>query len=247
MTLVEFLAPLKKGKHEDRVLAVLYFCERYEQQPSVTTDAIKKKLKSARAPGAAKVNVPDVLSKSGAFADTNGLSGKSRLWKLTESGRERVRTILGLPANEPEVEHDVGTLTTALAKVSDRDVREYLEEALKCLQVGALRPCVVSVWVGAARTIQNEMMKKGTVAVTAAVQKHDPKARQIKTVDDFAYVKEAVQLLAAMDLGVLDKSQKDTLAYALNLRNECGHPSKYKPGVKKVSAFMEDVISIVFA
>ncbi len=125
-------------------------------------------------------------------------------------------------------------------------MREYLDEALKCLRVGALRPCVVSVWVAAARTIQNAMMSKGAPAVTSAVQKHDPKARQIKTVDDFAYVKEAVQLLAALDLGVLDKSQKDALVDALNLRNKCGHPSKYKPGVKKVSAFMEDVISIVF-
>jgi len=69
----------------------------------------------------------------------------------------------------------------------------------------------------------------------------------VKTVDDFVHVKDSTTLLAAKDLGILDKNQKDTLTEALNLRNRCGHPGKYRPGVKKVSAFVEDVTSIVFA
>lgn len=247
MTLVEFLAPLKKGKHEDRVLAVLYYCERYEQRPSMTADKIRKRLKAARAPGAAKVNVPDVLTKSGEFADTDGIESGRRLWTLTGTGREHVRNLLDLPANEPEIEHDVATLAALVAKVPNRDVRDYLEEALKCLRVGALRACVVFAWAAAARAIQTDLMAKGAAAVTAAVQKHDPKARLVSKIDDFAYVKEAVQLLAAMGLGILDKSEKDTLEEALDLRNRCGHPSKYQPGVKKVSAFVEDVTSILFA
>ena len=92
------------------------------------------------------MNIADVLSKSGALSDTDGLEGARRLWKLTESGREHVRGLLGLPTNEPEIEHDVATLTALVSKVSNDDVRSYLEEALKCLQVGALRACVVFVW-----------------------------------------------------------------------------------------------------
>lgn len=247
MTLVEFLAPLKNSKHQERVLAVLYYCERYEQQASLTIDDVRKRLRAARAPGAAKVNIADVLNKSGALADTDGLSGTRRLWKLTESGREYVRTRLGLPANEAEIEHDVATLAGVISKVTNEDVRGYLDEALKCLQVDALRACVVFVWTAAARAIQMEAMTKGSLLVTDAVRKHDPKARTIVKIDDFAYVKESVLLLAASDLGLLDKNQKDALTEALNLRNRCGHPSKYRPGVKKVSAFVEDITSIVFA
>jgi hypothetical protein len=121
VTLVEFLAPLKAAKHESRVLAVLYFCEQYENQASLTAEAIKKRLVAARVKGASKVNVPDVLTKSGALADTNGLEGKSRLWKLTESGRKHVRDLLGLTASQPELEHDVGTLTVLVGKVMDDD------------------------------------------------------------------------------------------------------------------------------
>ncbi len=247
MTLVEFLAPLAKNKHQDRILVVLYYCERYEQQPSLTIENIRQRLKDARARGWAKANIADVLSKSGPLADTDGLEGTRRLWKLTESGHEYVRNLLGLPATEPEIEHDVGTLATLVAKMSDEDVRGYLDEALKCLQVGALRACVVFVWTAAVRIIQTEAMMKGAATVTAAIQRHDPKARPITKIDDLAYVKESVLLLAASDLGLLDKNEKDTLTEALNLRNRCGHPSKYRPGVKKVSAFVEDITSIVFA
>jgi hypothetical protein len=247
MTLIEFLAPLGKDTQQNRILAILYYCERYERQPSMTVDNIRKRLKSARVPGALKVNIADVLSKSGALADTNGLEGTRRLWKLTESGRAHVRALLGLPSNEPEIEHDVGTLTALISKVSNDDVRSYLDEALKCLQVDALRACVVFVWTAAVRTIQAEAHTKGSATVTAAVQKHDPKARPITKIDDFAYVKESILLLAATDLGLFDKNEKDTLTEALNLRNRCGHPSKYRPGVKKVSALVEDLTSIVFA
>ena len=247
MTLVEFLAPLAKKTHQDRVLAVLYYRERYEQRTALTVDEVRQALKGARARAWAKVNVADVLSKSGALVDTTGLQDKKRLWNLTDSGREHVRTLLGLPKADVELEHDVGTLEDAIAAVIDVDVRDYLEEAVKCLQVGSLRACTVFVWVAAIRTIQSEMMTKGPTAVTGVLQKHDPKVRPVTRLDDFAHVKDATALLAAKDLGILDKNQKDTLTEALSLRNRCGHPGKYRPGAKKVSAFVEDITSIVFA
>lgn len=247
MTLVEFIAPLSKKTHQDRILAVLYFRERYEQKTALTVDEVRQGLKGARAKGWAKVNVADVLSKSGPLVDTSGLQGKRRLWNLTDSGREHVRKLLGLPQADVEVEHDVGTLEDLVANVSDVDVRGYLDEAVRCLQVGALRACTVFVWAAAIRTIQSRMIAKGSAAVTAALQKHDPRARAVKSLDDFAHVKDATALLAAKELGILDKNQKDTLTEALNLRNRCGHPGKYRPGVKKVSAFVEDITSIVFA
>lgn len=247
MTLVEFLAPLSKKTNQDRIVAVLYYRERYEQRTALTVDEVRQGLKGARAKGWAKVNVADVLSKSGPLVDTSGLQGKRRLWNLTDSGREHVRKLLGLPKADVEIEHDVGTLGALVAKVPDTDVRDYLDEAVRCLQVGALRACTVFVWAAAIRTIQSGMMAKGSAGVTAAVQKHDPKARAVQTIDDFAHIRDATALLAAKELGILDKNQKDTLTEALNLRNRCGHPGKYRPGVKKVSAFVEDVTSIVFA
>jgi hypothetical protein len=247
VTLVEFLAPLLNGTHQNRILAILYFRERYEQKTSLTVDEIRQALKGARVKRWSKVNVADVLNKCGHLADTSGVQRNKRAWSLTDSGREHVRQLLGLPKADVEVEHDVGTLEELVANVAAPDVREYLDEALRCLQVGALRACVVFVWTAGIRTIQVTAMAKGSNAVTAAIQKHDQKARVVKDVDDFAHIKDATTLLIAKDLGILDKHQKDALTEALNLRNRCGHPGKYRPGVKKVSAFVEDVTSIVFA
>jgi hypothetical protein len=247
VTLVEFLAPLAKRTHQDRVLGVLYYRERYEQKTGLTVDDIRQGLRRARAKSWAKVNVADVLSKSGHLVDTSALQGTKRLWSLTDSGREHVRNLLGLPKADVEVEHDVGTLEVIVGNVADANVRDYLDEAVKCLQVGALRACTVFVWAAAIRAIQLKMMAKGSEAVTKAIQKHDPAGRPVKGVDDFAYVRDATTLLAATNLGILDKNQKDILMEALNLRNRCAHPGKYRPGFKRVSAFVEDVTSIVFA
>jgi hypothetical protein len=59
-------------------------------------------------------------------------------------------------------------------------------------------------------------------------------------------VNDRVDLLAFEELGLVDKGQRPTLEEALGLRNRSGHPTKYRPGVKKVSGFIEDLVGIVF-
>jgi integrase len=145
-----------------------------------------------------------------------------------------------------EVQADVATLGRLVAKVCDEDVRGYLDEAVICLQHGSLRAAVVFVWSGAVRTLQDAALAKGETALNAALQKQDSRVRTVRTVDDFGWVKDRTFLDALPDLGILDKGQKTTLVGALDLRNNCGHPTKYRPGVKKVSAYIEDVVSVVF-
>jgi len=246
MTLIEFISPLSNRKHQDRILAVLYYRERYEQKLGLTVEEIRLGLRNSRVKGWAKVNVADVLSKSGPLVDTAGLQEKRHIWNLTDSGREHVRNILNLPKADVEIEHDVGLLENLIKSLSDPDVRDYLEEALICLKVAALRACVVFVWTASIQKIRMTLISKGTTTVTASILKYDSKARTIKNIDDFEYIKDSATLLVAKDLGVLDKAEKDTLAEALGLRNRCGHPSQYRPGIKKVSAFIEDVTSILF-
>lgn len=246
MKLVEFIAPLRKSTHRNRILALLYYSHRYANRNSLTTDQIRQALRQARAPSWRKVNVADVLAKSGHYVDSPGIEDNKRLWCLTPSGVGYVQELLNLPSAEPEIEHDIGTLSALVTKITDDKVKDYVEESIKCLQIGALRACVVFLWTGAIRAIHYKLLAYPTPNINNALKKHDPKARQVKAVDHFAYIKDKIALLAALELGIFDKNQKDTLNEALSLRNRCGHPSKYKPGVKKVSGFVEDVVSIVF-
>jgi len=246
MTLVEFLAPLSKDSNRIKILAVLYFSERYEGVAALTVDQIRIRLKRARVTGSKTLNIADTLAKSGHFVDSPGTEGLKRLWSLTSTGQEEVRTTLGLPAAEPEVEHDVAVLQALLSKIADPMAREFVAEGIKCLRVGALRASVVFIWSGAIQVLHNRAWTLGSAKVNAAVLTHDPKARNLSSSDDFAYVKDRVALLAVQDLGFLDKGQRSTLEEALDLRNRSGHPTNYRPGIKKVSSFIEDVAGIVF-
>ena len=247
MTLVEFLAPLAGNPQRDKCLAVLYYKQRYEQLEAMTVEQIRSALGNARVSKSKKINVADVLSKSGHYVDTAGVRQGKRLWKLTGSGVRHVRQLLDLPASEPEIEHDVASLSTLAARVSDTVVRGYIEEAVKCLSVGALRASIVFLWSGAIRTVEERMIAKGKNRLRAALTKHDPKARQVSKVEHFQYVKDKTTLLAAQELGIFDKGERSTLEDALNLRNRCGHPTKYGPGPKKASSFIEDVVNVVFS
>ena len=246
MTLVEFIAPLKKKTHRDRILAILYFSQRYENNDALTVEQIRARLKRARAPRWAKANIPDVLVKSGHLVDTPGILKSKKLWNLTPSGFDYIRKLLSLPSTEIEIENDVGSLQQTINSILDKQIKDYFKESVKCLQIDALRACVVFVWSGTIRTIQNRLLAYGIANLNAAIKKHDPKARLVKSINHFAYIKDITVILASLELGLLDKSQKGTLEDALNLRNRCGHPGKYKPGIKKVSSFIEDIISVVF-
>jgi len=246
MTLVEFLNPVKNSSNRDRCLAVLYFRHRYDQIESLTAEQIKAALIQCRIPNAKSLNVPDVLAKSGALVDSPGAKGLARLWKLTGAGEIHVRQVMGLKEAEAEIEHDVSYLKGIAAKISDPLIRAYIEEAIDCLSIGALKAGVVFVWAGAVRTLQERLLVIGLPQVNSAIQLHDPKARQVKKLDDFQYIKESILLLAAEGVGVLDKAERTTLEENLNLRNKCGHPNKYDPGIKKASSFIEDVTGILF-
>lgn len=246
MTLTEFLHPLKGGSNKDLCVAAMYFHQRYEGVSEVTVDGLRALLKRARIPKAASMNVAQVLSTSAPFVHSPGKLGSKFLWEITASGQDRVRLLLNLPANDLEVENDVSALQALVDTVGDADVANYLHEAVKCLQVGALRATVVFTWSAAVKSIRDSAFCYGAAAVDVAIKKHDPKSRSITKVDDLVLVKEAILLLAAQELGLFDKNQRGMLEECLNLRNKCGHPGKYSPGPKKVSSFIEDVVGIVF-
>jgi hypothetical protein len=246
VTLVEFLAQLKQPKQRDQVLAVLYYLRRYQDEEAVTVERIRTSLGQARVRNVKRMNIAQVLSASGELVDTKGAEAGRKLWALTDSGIKHVRDLLGLPSAEIEIEHDVATLSDLAATIKDQLVRGYVEEAITCLQAGALRAAVVFLWTGAIRTLHDEALAIDSATVNAAIKKQDPKARNVSRIEHFGWIGDRVFLEAAPDVGLLDKGQKDTLVDALNLRNRCGHPTKYKPGEAKAKSFIEDVVGIVF-
>jgi hypothetical protein len=246
VTLVEFIAPVRNKPHKYKCMAVLYFSSRHQQIEALTADEISKTLLHAHVLKARVINVSDVLSKCGEMVESSGVKGKAHLWRLTATGKINMREILGIPEWQPELEHSVGSLEALAANVADADVRGYLEESIKCLRFDAIRAAIVFLWAGAASVLREKCISKGLPELNDAVHVHDTRAREIRKADDFAYIKEKVMLLAAEGVGVLDKNERTTLEDALDLRNKCGHPTKYTPGAVRASSFVEDVTGILF-
>ncbi len=119
MTIVEFLHPLKGKPLRELCLAVLYFEQRYSSKDSLAVEEIRALLKRARVPRTAKLNLAGVLSKSAPFVDASGKRGNRFLWALTPTGQDHVRTKLGLPKSDVEIEHDVSSLEFVLTSIPD--------------------------------------------------------------------------------------------------------------------------------
>lgn len=244
MTLGEFLHPLDKAGRTDQVLAVLLFHKTYAEEDEMSAVDVRSALVQARVRGAKGMNVHQALARSGRYAHQAKKGGP---WKITESGERHLGDRYGITAMLPgkKSQADVSALRDLTLRISDEGIRDYISEAIECLQAGAHRAAVVFLWSGAIATIRESAWEHGVHSIEAALQKHRPKVK-FKTKNDFDYIKDADLLQAAHDLSLYDKSQKRHLSDALALRNDCGHPVKYKPRQRKVEAFIEDVVGIVW-
>jgi hypothetical protein len=160
---------------------------------------------------------------------------------------EKYRHLLVSDGKKKKTINDADALRQMASGVGDSDVEDYIKESIRCLEADAQRAAVLFLWIGAVRRIQTDLWRQGNKKdINASVQMHEA-GKTIKKADDFCNIKEDSLLKVALDVGLFDKNQKDTLEKScLDLRNKCGHPGKYRPGPHKVRAFIEDVSTIVF-
>jgi len=244
ISVVEFLAPLKGSSLGDLLKATLYYAERLEGRRGLLVRDLRTLLGRARLP-AAKSNLAHALARAGEHVASSG--GRPSTWYLTESGRTYVESLLPQRINSNPTGESAMKLKAILDVVADPETSDYLREALTCLDAGALRAAVVFTWVGSVHLLEARMLDCGGEAVHRALRVHDQKVRAIRSDQDFAYVRESHVLLAAEEMKIIDKSERQMLEHALDLRNKCGHPGKYSPGRTRVEAMIEDVGRIVFS
>ena len=134
-----------------------------------------------------------------------------------------------------------------LSKVIDKEERDYLEEGLKCFKANALRAGVIFLWNASIYKIQKMCLTQSLGFINTELKKIYPKAKEIKVIEDFGYIKDEYLLELACRLKVLDKTKKEELKNTcLDLRNKCGHPGNYKPKGQKIKAFVEDIIGMLY-
>ncbi len=138
------------------------------------------------------------------------------------------------------------SLTDAV-KVAPADYRDYLVEAVTCYESSLYRAAILMVW---AATVEHLYLTasghpngvKDFEAANRARFGNAKNYRQIKKKDDFLYLGEANWITLAEDVGMMNKNARLMLVERLNLRNRCGHPTKYTPGREESVIFIESLL-----
>jgi hypothetical protein len=127
------------------------------------------------------------------------------------------------------------------------DYRDYLVEAVTCYEQGLYRAGILIVWAAAMEHLYIVASDhpggiRDLEAANLARFGNSKAYRQIKKKDDFLYLGEASWLQLAEDAGLMNRNARQMLTERLNLRNRCGHPTKYKPGREETVVFIESLL-----
>lgn len=167
-------------------------------------------------------------------------------WILTGPGRIYVQTKFSL-ADPASTKETALNLRIHLEKISNPDTREFVEEAIACLEAKQLKSAVVMSWVGAISVLYDFVLANKLTEFNARAKVVKKDWKEAITKDDLAKMKESDFLDILAYLSILGGNVKEDLKNnCLNLRNSCGHPSSFKVGKHKVEAHIETLIQNVF-
>jgi hypothetical protein len=190
----------------------------------------------------AKWNIADILGKSKGFA----IKTKEG-WSLTTKGVAYLISENLITERKSISQTAVDDLRMHLSAIKDANTKEYLEEAVSCLEAGQNRAAIVFSWVGAISILHLYVVNNKLIDFNAEATRRDSKWKTAKTTDEIGLMKEAVFLDVLQSISVIGKNVKQELQTALTLRNGCGHPNSLKVGERKAAAHIETLIQNVFS
>lgn len=119
---------------------------------------------------------------------------------------------------------------------------ELFQEALASIERGIYRAAHVMGWAAFVDFLEQKLASDGL----AKVKSLRPSWCKFGSVDEMRETIPEHQLIeAARDVGLLSKAEMKTLLGLLSKRNECAHPSSYKPGLNESLGFVSELLSRV--
>ena len=168
-------------------------------------------------------------------------------WELTAAGRKYITNELDASLDESPMSIVASGVRKHLAKISNPQVRAFVEEAIGCLEQGNRRAAVVLSWVGAVAVLQDHVVDHKLSAFNAeAAGRPALKWKAATTTDDLSRMDEFDFLQVCAAISVFGKSVKQRLEQALKMRNGAGHPNSLAIGEFDASAHVEALSQNVF-
>lgn len=228
------------------ILLVAYYLRR-TGVTAFSGAALRKAFSEAGLPPPANLNIrlsqlskgkkaPLVLLSAGTYSLS--LFGVQEVDEFLESplpaGRE---TAAGIGAASKSLRELVGRMAT------DAE-RQFLAEAVACVQVGAKRAAVVMVWLLTVDHLYRYVLAEKLTEFNAALaNRQDAKGLAIATKDDFTRIRDEKAFIETLvSANVISKDVRKILDHELGFRNSCGHPADIFIPDGKVVASIEDLV-----
>lgn len=166
-------------------------------------------------------------------------------WEATAQGRKHIES-LGILSKSTRIAALRSDLRRHVEKISEPQIRAFLDEACGCMEAGYYRAACVFSWVGAVSVLQVHVVDEYLCEFNDEMKRRDPKSREVKNIDGFGRIKEHDFLQIIEAIGMIGKNVKQQLEERLTLRNACGHPNSLKVGESVAAAHIETLFDNVF-
>lgn len=118
------------------------------------------------------------------------------------------------------------------------DVQDYFREAICCLENELFRPAVIMAWAGCFHLLSEYLFSK-----------HEGEIRSLRpkwVFKDLGELKESTAeshiLIVAKDVKFITKAQLRILDGQLSERNQCAHPTLYRPSMNSAIGYVDVMI-----
>ncbi|MDZ7401885.1 MAG: hypothetical protein ONB37_17140 [candidate division KSB1 bacterium] len=117
---------------------------------------------------------------------------------------------------------------------------ELFQQSLVCIERGIFRAAHVMAWAGFMDFLEQKLSSDGLIKVKSVRTGWN----RYNTIEEIRENVPEFQLIeAARDVGLLSKSETKTLLGLLSKRNECAHPSAYKPGLNESLGYVSELLN----
>ncbi len=257
MSPLEFVAQFPNHadfSRKSRVVLFAYYLRQYEAATQFGSPDIKRCFQQAllKEP----TDLATLLASLSKGKEAPLLRVKAGQHAISLYGVNEVEAILPAPVAKPGAPSGSSLLAAALpflqktiAKVADAQRRDFLAEAISCLEVGARRATVVLAWIAALDHLHDFVLAHGLTAFNSALAKQPGKMGKIVIAkkDDFGDLKESEFILVCRSAGLITHDVRKLLDEKLGFRNSCAHPSSIAVGDSKVLSFVEDLVDNIIA
>lgn len=144
--------------------------------------------------------------------------------------------------------HYSAALRSHLSKIGDGKTREFLAEAVSCMEMGNYRAAVVFSWIGAVSVLQDYVLKHKIDEFNRDAVANKLLPTPAKSIEDMRDIsKEGMFLESLARISLIDDSVKKHLKECLGRRNNCGHPTELSFSEPYVANHIDILLHNVFA